>query len=39
MFDVQIDESYIVEQSGTSEGTRVKYKKDHYWYKLDNRGR
>ncbi|MBR1686337.1 MAG: hypothetical protein IJ708_14475 [Clostridia bacterium] len=39
MFDVQIDESYIVEQSGTSEGTQVKYKKDDYWYKLDNRGR
>ncbi|MBE5925021.1 MAG: hypothetical protein E7271_11300 [Lachnospiraceae bacterium] len=39
MFDVQIDESYIVEQSGTSEGTQIKYKKDDYWYKLDSRGR
>ncbi len=38
MFDVMIDENYIVEQSGTSEGTQVKYKKDDYWYKLNNRG-
>ena len=39
MFDVRIDESFIVEQSGTSEGTQIKYKKDDYWYKLDSRGR
>ena len=38
MFDVKIDEGYIVQQSGTSEGTQIKYKKDNYWYKLDNKG-
>lgn len=38
MFDVSIDEKYIINQEGTSEGTQVKYKKDDYWYKLDSHG-
>ncbi len=38
MFDVEIDEEFIVYQEGTSEGTQIKYYKDGYWYKLDNRG-
>ena len=32
------NEKDIVIQEGTSEGTQVKYKKDGYWYKKDNRG-
>ena len=39
MFTEQIDSTYIVTQTGTSEGTQVKYLKDGYWYKMDNRGR
>ncbi|MBQ7706848.1 MAG: hypothetical protein IJT72_03605 [Lachnospiraceae bacterium] len=38
MFDISIDEKYIVTQEGTSEGTQIKYKKDGYWYKLDSKG-
>ena len=38
MFNIEIDESSIVYQEGTSEGTQVKYYKDGYWYKLDNHG-
>jgi hypothetical protein len=38
MFDVRIDEKYIVYQQGTSEGTQVKYKKGDFWYKKDNQG-
>lgn len=38
MFDVELDQRYIVTQEGTSEGTQVKYYRDGYWYKLDNRG-
>ena len=38
MFDISIDEKFIVTQEGTSEGTQIKYKKDGYWYKLDSKG-
>ena len=33
-----IDNNYIVIQEGTSEGTQIKYRKDGFWYKKDNRG-
>lgn len=39
MFEEQIDNDYIVMQGGTSEGTQIKYRKDGFWYKKDNRGR
>lgn len=39
MFREKVEEEYIVTQVGTSEGTQIKYKKDGYWYKKDNRGR
>ncbi|MCQ2550381.1 MAG: hypothetical protein MJ134_10130 [Lachnospiraceae bacterium] len=39
MFHESIDEQYIVNQTGTSEGTQIKYYKDGYWYKKDNRGK
>ena len=38
MFKEELEEHYIVTQVGTSEGTQIKYKKDNYWYKKDNRG-
>lgn len=38
MFDVEIDKTFRVIQQGTSEGTQEKYKKDGYWYKLDQDG-
>jgi hypothetical protein len=38
MFRETLDESYVVTQIGTSEGTQIKYFKDGYWYKKDNRG-
>ena len=38
MFREFIDNSYIVMQEGTSEGTQIKYRKDGFWYKKDNRG-
>lgn len=38
MFDIEIDESFRVIQQGTSEGTQEKYKKDGYWYKLNQDG-
>ena len=38
MFDVTLNEENMVIQDGTSEGTQVKYKKDGFWYKLDNDG-
>ena len=38
MFNENIGNDYIVIQEGTSEGTQIKYKKDGYWYKKDNRG-
>ena len=37
-FKVILDEEYIIKDEGTSEGTQIKYRKDGYWYKLDNRG-
>ena len=39
MFEEQIDNDHIVMQGGTSEGTQIKYRKDGFWYKKDNRGR
>ena len=38
MFKENIDNEYIVRQEGTSEGTQIKYRKDDFWYKKDNRG-
>lgn len=38
MFSETIDNDYIVMQEGTSEGTQIKYRKDDFWYKKDNRG-
>jgi hypothetical protein len=38
MFREMLDESYVVTQIGTSEGTQIKYFKDGFWYKKDNRG-
>lgn len=39
MFRENVEEEYVITQTGTSEGTQVKYKKDGYWYKKDSRGR
>lgn len=33
MFQETISDEYIVIQSGTSEGSQIKYRKDNYWYK------
>ena len=38
MFREEIDNNFIVFQEGTSEGTQIKYRKDGFWYKKDNRG-
>ena len=38
MFNEQIGNEFIVIQEGTSEGTQIKYRKDGFWYKKDNRG-
>lgn len=38
MFEEHISKDYIVMQGGTSEGTQIKYRKDGFWYKKDNRG-
>lgn len=38
MFQENMGNEYIVIQSGTSEGTQVKYRKGKFWYKKDNRG-
>ncbi len=37
MFQEKITNEDIVIQNGTSEGTRVKYRKGRYWYKEDSR--
>lgn len=39
MFNVNVDDTYIYNDSGTSEGTQIKYFFDGYWYKKDSRGR
>ncbi|MCR5105791.1 MAG: hypothetical protein K6B68_15260 [Eubacterium sp.] len=39
MFDVILDESNVVIQEGTSEGTQIKYFRDGFWYKLDKDGK
>lgn len=39
MFQERIEDAYIVTQMGTSEGTKIKYKKGDYWYKKDSRGK
>lgn len=38
VFAEKIENEYIVQQEGTSEGTQIKYKKGDFWYKKDNRG-
>lgn len=38
MFYETLSESYIYNDSGTSEGTQIKYVRDGYWYKKDSRG-
>ena len=38
MFNVIIDDEYLINDEGTSEGTQIKYKKEGFWYKKDNRG-
>lgn len=35
MFYEELDTFYMVDMSGTSEGTQIKYYKDGYWYKQD----
>ena len=39
MFRKIIDNSCIINDSGTSEGTQIKYKVQDYWYKVDRDGR
>lgn len=39
MFKEEISNEYIVIQEGASEGTQIKYRKNNFWYKKDNRGR
>ncbi|MCD8232710.1 MAG: hypothetical protein LUD14_13085 [Clostridiales bacterium] len=39
MFQEEIGEEYLILQTGTSEGTQIKYKKGNYWYKTDCHGR
>lgn len=38
MFRENISEKYLVQMSGTSEGSQRKYFKDGYWYKEDHSG-
>ncbi|MDE6052233.1 MAG: hypothetical protein K2G55_00420 [Lachnospiraceae bacterium] len=38
MFDVNLDNEYLADIDGTSEGTQIKFHKDNYWYKLDSSG-
>lgn len=38
MFTETIDESYIIQNIGTSEGSQSKYYKEGYWYKEDHAG-
>ena len=38
MFKEEIGNEFIVIQEGTSEGTQIKYRKDGFWYKKENRG-
>ena len=38
MFRVTIDDKYIVNDNGTSDGTQIKYLYEGYWYKLDRYG-
>lgn len=38
MFDIDLDNTYIADIDGTSEGTQIKFHKDNYWYKLDSAG-
>ena len=35
---IEIDERYLVRDSGTSDGTQIKYFKDNKWYKVDRYG-
>ena len=38
MFDVNLDNEYLADIDGTSEGTQIKFHRDDYWYKLDSFG-
>lgn len=38
MYNVQLNDEMIVDASGTSDGTQVKYYRDGYWYKIDMLG-
>lgn len=35
---IEIEPEYIVQESGTSDGTQIKYCKDDKWYKIDRYG-
>lgn len=39
MFDVWLDEDYLIDTEGTSDGTQSKYYADGFWYKTNNEGR
>ena len=39
MFKEEIGNEYIVMQEDTNEGTQIKYRKNNFWYKKDNKGR
>ena len=36
--EITLDDRFLYTESGTSDGTQVKYHKDDYWYKIDNVG-
>ena len=38
MFDEKIGNEYMVFQTGSSEGTQVKFRKNNFWYKKDSQG-
>ncbi|CBK75069.1 hypothetical protein CIY_24330 [Butyrivibrio fibrisolvens 16/4] len=35
---IEIGPEYLVMESGTSDGTQIKYFKDNNWYKIDRYG-
>ena len=37
MLQVTLTEEYLVDISGTSDGSQDKYNKDNFWYKQDSR--
>lgn len=38
MFDISLNEEYLIKSENSSIGIQEKYYKDGYWYKLDNYG-